>query len=533
MTAPHVGPGQVVAGRYSVRSVLAFSAEAATCHAVASSGHDVVLKLFDPALAQRADAMGKLAQVHQQLASLPLDLVVPIADSGFDPSTSAPFVVSELVKLPSLAALVGRGPLPPSEVVRLLEGLARALDAAHARQLPHLALKPTNVFVGPAPNGPVRIGDFGMAVVRSTSPTHEAYAKSAPWWAPEQLQPAALLGAPADVFSVALLMFYALTGRSFWGSCQATPPDLVTWQVELMAPRLTASQRASQFGVALPTALDPLFAQALSVHQAERPRLVSEFARACAVALSGVGASGYRQGQAPVPTMALPEADGYPPAPRPMAHSAPSREGMPAFGQSPPTTGAASPGLPPTPPQQSKPKSPLLPILVGVGAALVVGGVVAALLLRARASEANAPTGDPVAVAAPPPPAAPDVVPSMSASAVAPPTEPAAALPAASEAPTDAPATTRVELTLVCVPACDELLVDNEKVEKVEEKTKVLVLPGKHTVEGRKAGGYIPLKETFDVDAALDKTLRLYKAGPMPSVPQRPCVRTILKPRCP
>jgi len=124
--------------------------------------------------------------------------------------------------------------------------------------------------------------------------------------------------------------------------------------------------------------------------------------------------------------------------------------------------------------------------------------------------------------------ALPEPAPGPSASEAA--TAPAAA---SAQAPADDP-TDKVELTLICVPACDELLIDNEKVEKIEEKTKVQVLPGKHTIEARRAiGGYIPLKETVDVEKPLEKTMRLFKAGPLPAPVAKPCVRTILKPRCP
>src|SRR5688500_4641641 len=120
-----------------------------------------------------------------------MEMFVPVADSGYDQTTSAPFSVCERVQYPSLAPMGERRPLAPAIVGKVIEGLARALETAHAAQLFHLALKPANIFVGPAPQYPVRLADFGASVVRSTSPTHEAYAQSAPWWAPEQLQPAA------------------------------------------------------------------------------------------------------------------------------------------------------------------------------------------------------------------------------------------------------------------------------------------------------------------------------------------------------
>jgi serine/threonine protein kinase len=533
VTAPHLAPGHTIAGRYTIRAILGFSGEAATYHAVATSGHEVVLKLFDPAIGQRADVMGRLEQVNASIAQLPLQLVVPVADSGYDMSTSAPFVVSERVQHPSLATLVAQqGPLPPAVVARIFENLGQVLDACHARQVAHLALKPTNIFVGPAPDYAVRVCDFGASVIRSTSPTHEAFAKSAPWWSPEQLQPAAVLSAPADVFSAALMAFHALTGRSFWTSCQSSPPDLATWQVEVMAPRPMASQRAAQLGASLPPALDAMFARALSVHQGERPRSVGELAHALAESSGGAYRSGYAGGIAAAPTAVFPQTAGYPPAPGPVQPTAlgarpaapPGAAGYPGIQAAPQV---ATPGLPPIPPAEPKKPGSLKPVLIGVGAALVLAIVAAVVLLRPKgSSESAASTSEPVSVPAPAASAPePEATPSASASA---PAEAASATTPASDV-----AAEKVELTLVCMPSCDEILVDNEKLEKIEEKTVVPLIPGKHTVEARKSGGYTVFKETLDVDKATTKEVRLYKLGPAPAPVARPCVRTILKPRCP
>ena len=156
------------------------------------------------------------------------------------------------------------------------KGMAAVLDAAHAVGLHHHALSPSNVFVGPAPDYAVRITDFGSAVVRSASPTHEAYVQAAPWWAPEQLQPASILGPATDVFTSGLIAFFALTGRSYWRSCQTSPPDLTAWQNEIMGARVGVSQRARDLGAVIPSAVDVIFLRAFSLDQAERPNSVAE-----------------------------------------------------------------------------------------------------------------------------------------------------------------------------------------------------------------------------------------------------------------
>ncbi|HHH11350.1 MAG TPA: hypothetical protein ENK23_04675, partial [Sorangium sp.] len=305
MTAPHLGAGHAVAGRYTIRSLIAYTGEVATYHAVGQQGNEVVIKLFDAALGQRADVMARLEQVRGQVAALPRELVVPVIDSGYDVGTSAPFSVTELLRVPSLAQMVRSGPLPPNVVATILHSLSRALDAAHAQQLFHHALKPTNLFVGAAPHYAVRIADFGASVVRSSSPTHESYANSAPWWAPEQLQPAAVLGAATDIFASALIAFYAMTARSYWLSCQSSPPDLPAWQSEVMGQRTTVSQRASELSATVPSMVDGIFMRALSVNLLDRPRTVSELANA----LGAVG--GIADDSAGPQTVALPELSAY------------------------------------------------------------------------------------------------------------------------------------------------------------------------------------------------------------------------------
>src|SRR5260370_9229159 len=103
--------------------------------------------------------------------------------------------------------------MPPEAVHALLLSMGRVLDAAHAMHGAHLGLKATNVFVGAAPDD-VRIVDFGIAHARAAKSTSEGRALAAPWIAPEQRSAENDAGPAADVFSSALVAFFALTGHS-------------------------------------------------------------------------------------------------------------------------------------------------------------------------------------------------------------------------------------------------------------------------------------------------------------------------------
>lgn len=509
MTAPHLGPGHSVAGRYTVRALLGFTGEQATYHATAAGGQEVVVKLFDPALGQRADVMSRLERVRAQVASLPAASVVAVFDSGYDVGTSAPFSVSEYLHIPSLARLADTGPLSPEVVGKIMIGVAQILDAAHAIGLYHLALKPTNIFVGPAPHYQVRITDFGASVVRSTSPTHEAYAQSAPWWAPEQLQPAAVLGTATDVFSAALVAFYALTGRPYWMSCQRQPPDLPAWQMEVMGARTPVSQRARELGAVVNPIIDGVFARALSLNQPERPQTVIELANAL------TSASGYGARDAPK-TMALPELGappaqgGYAPAPPGQYSPAPFGGGVaPATdGHYTATAGTRpqarsnqnmTPGLPPFPqPTKKKKDSATLPVIIGVSAAVLLGGGGVALLFM-RGDDAE--TGPTSVAAGSSKPNLPDDEDQDEGDGDTPTSATSAATtaePGAGGGDGGSGDVKKVAVSITCEPACDELWIDGEKLS--DPTAKLELIPGRHTVKALKEG-YYPKLTTITVEA--------------------------------
>ncbi len=481
MTAPRIAPGQVVAGKYSIRAMLGYGGVTATYTAVLAPGRDVVVKLFSPQLAQRGDVLGVLQQVAAVTNGLG-DAALPILESGFDPQTGAPFMVTDLAVLPSLAQAVERGPLPPAEVVLLLRGIARAVDAAHAQRLAHGALKANNVFVGEAPLRPVKVTDFGVGVARAAVPTNEGYAVAAPWMAPEQMQ-GAPGGAPADIYAAALVAFFAATGRSYWRSCQGASPDLAALQQETAAARVLPSTRAREVGGTITPAFDGALVRALSLNPAERfasiadladtlakaggaaaknlamtmplnamPQAAQDLIRQQTAAAVGQAATMMAPAQAAYggSTLAIsspaeaawpsPQQQQAAPAQQPMqgmqGQGMPHQQGGAAMLPTPyggfqaapaPMQAAGQPGYSMGPMPESSvvvPKSKAgLFILLALVGLLVVGGVVALVLFLPRHGATAETTPEPTASATPPP--------SATAASTAPPTVTAAATTAA------------------------------------------------------------------------------------------------------
>lgn len=280
MTAPKLTAGGMIVptngggNRYVVRSILGNGGAVVTYQCTSAAGKEVAVKLYDPAVAAHSTVMKSLEQAYAATNNSPVNSAAPIIDAGFDEATVAPFSVTELILLPSLAAQQRR--FAPDEVVALLKGLARSLDLAHVRPVVHGAIKPTNVFAGASSN-PVIVTDFAANLPKAAVPSQEGFLISAPWIAPEQAQSGSVTPA-ADVFSVGLLVFYALTGRTYWRSTQGQTFDLAGWQQELAAPRSPASQRAAELGVPLSPTLDMVIWKALSNDPNERFRSIGEFA---------------------------------------------------------------------------------------------------------------------------------------------------------------------------------------------------------------------------------------------------------------
>lgn len=126
------------------------------------------------------------------------------------------YLVSELVDGATLAQLVARDALSDEELLEIGVALAHALAHAHARGVIHRDVKPQNVLVPNAPGDrrtPAKLTDFGgasLAGEQALTRTGETLGTLA-YMAPEQSE-GLDVGEPADVYSLALVIYEGLTG---------------------------------------------------------------------------------------------------------------------------------------------------------------------------------------------------------------------------------------------------------------------------------------------------------------------------------
>ena len=102
--------------------------------------------------------------------------------------------------------------LPVSEVYRIIQIVAEALDYAHKQKIVHRDIKPGNVMYDPS-NKQVKITDFGIACITDSVKTRTgSFLGSPSYMAPEQMSGAHVDGR-ADIYSLGVSFYQLLTGQ--------------------------------------------------------------------------------------------------------------------------------------------------------------------------------------------------------------------------------------------------------------------------------------------------------------------------------
>jgi serine/threonine protein kinase len=140
--------------------------------------------------------------------------IVTLYEAGADDDGA--YLVSELVRGPTLDALLDAGRLSDQDILAIGIGLCDALEHAHAQGVVHRDVKPSNVLVPDRPVSgahPAKLTDFGVArVVGGDTLTRTGdVVGTAAYMAPEQAE-GLDAGAPADLYALALVLYEALTG---------------------------------------------------------------------------------------------------------------------------------------------------------------------------------------------------------------------------------------------------------------------------------------------------------------------------------
>jgi serine/threonine protein kinase len=211
--------GRTVGGRYRLGKPIGVGGMGAVFEGVHQAvGRVVAIKLLYPELTQSTEAVRRFQQEAQAAAAIARRGVVDILDFDVDPQLG-PYLVMERLQGESLLTRIKTtGRLEPREAIAIGVQIADTLAAVHERGIIHRDLKPANVFLSTSDGGEVvKILDFGiskLALAPGKAPlTVPGTVLGTPrYMAPEQASCEPDVDHRADLYSVGLILYHALSG---------------------------------------------------------------------------------------------------------------------------------------------------------------------------------------------------------------------------------------------------------------------------------------------------------------------------------
>ncbi|HEX4447559.1 MAG TPA: serine/threonine-protein kinase [Polyangiaceae bacterium] len=176
------------------------------------------VKFIEGEIAQLPEAQARFEREAKAAAQLRSPHVVQILDHGVWLGT--PYIAMELLDGEDLGKRLTRiGRMSPNETLRVVGQVTRALTKAHSVGIVHRDLKPDNIFLVPDDDREIaKVLDFGIAKATGSgidgSNTKTGAMLGTPYYmSPEQAQGIKAVDARSDLWSLAVIVFQALTGK--------------------------------------------------------------------------------------------------------------------------------------------------------------------------------------------------------------------------------------------------------------------------------------------------------------------------------
>ena len=284
--ATPLAPGQIVAGKYRVESLLGEGGMGLVLGARHMTLDErVAIKMLREHAITDREAKLRFLREARAAGRMRGEHVARVLDVGED-AVGTPYIVMEHLEGMDLADILKRqGPLDVRTAVDFVLQACEALAEAHALGIVHRDLKPSNLFVTRRVDGSVclKVLDFGIA--KAVGPTDEQTPEAAftatqsvlgtpQYMAPEQMRSSRRADARSDIWAVGSVLYELLVGH---------PPYMAATMPELFAMILqdpTPSMRETRKDV--PPALDAVYHRCLEKHAHQRFPNVHELAQALA-----------------------------------------------------------------------------------------------------------------------------------------------------------------------------------------------------------------------------------------------------------
>jgi len=264
-----VPPGTRLNGIYEIDQMIGAGGmgEVYKCHEI-QTGAAVAIKMLLPDMAENEAALALFRREAAALHHLPHEAIVRYFLFTVEPVLQRPYLAMEFVDGRSLSDILADGPLAFEALLKLMRRIASGLEAAHEHGIIHRDVSPDNIIVPLGDVTRAKIIDFGIA--RSTQLGDKTiigsgFAGKDNYVSPEQV---GLYGgevtAKSDIYSLGLLLFYALTGQKL---------DMGGSQFQLVEKR----RRVPDLG-GVDMRIRPLLERMLQPDPANRPATMAEIA---------------------------------------------------------------------------------------------------------------------------------------------------------------------------------------------------------------------------------------------------------------
>ena len=181
---------------------------------------EVALKILEPEVMSDKVLATRFFNEAKSIGRVKHPSIVGIFDLG-QAEDGSPFLVLELLDGEPLSTKILRdGPMEPETLFDFVSSIAKALDLAHHQGIVHRDLKPANIFLHRTGTGSLigKLLDFGISKVLTGGATNFTLTKtgtvvgSPAYMSPEQASGRDDLDGRADVWSLGVVLFEALTG---------------------------------------------------------------------------------------------------------------------------------------------------------------------------------------------------------------------------------------------------------------------------------------------------------------------------------
>lgn len=187
------------------------------------------LKVLDPEVAEQKPEYEKRFLREAKLATrMRHPNLVAVHDAGYDFGKGIYYLVMDYVKGNTLRDVIAfEGAQPEKDAVRVVLCVADVLAAAQRFGMVHRDLKPENIMV--TDDGVVKLLDLGIAKISDGFDSLKTTAKTVfgtpAYISPEQAEDSSAVDTRADIYSLGIILFEMLTGKSPYGGNK--PADIL------------------------------------------------------------------------------------------------------------------------------------------------------------------------------------------------------------------------------------------------------------------------------------------------------------------